>query len=256
MNTTTIQRAYCKSVWYLRHHSPTILTCIGAAGVVATAIMSARATPKALQLLEQATDEKGEELSKVEAICIAGPAYIPAAVVCASTISCIFGANVLNQKNQASLASAYALLDRSYKEYRNKLIELHGEEADQEVRDALVRTHCNYHQIGCDVPDDKLVFYEEISGENIVAYEKEIMDAEYHINRNFTLRGYASLNEFYDFLGIPRTPYGDTVGWSTSDGYYWIDFEHHLINRDDGGSPIYAIVPIFSPSDDYLKDWE
>ena len=107
-----------------------------------------------------------------------------------------------------------------------------------------------------DAPDDKVVFYEELSGESIVCYEREIMDAEYHLNRNFALRGYAALNEFYEFLGLPKTDYGDAVGWSMSYGYSWIDFEHRLINRDDGGTPIYSIDMIFPPDDDYLRDWE
>ena len=39
-----------------------------------------KATPKALSLLEQAKEEKGEELTKLETVKIAGPAYIPSIV--------------------------------------------------------------------------------------------------------------------------------------------------------------------------------
>ena len=87
-------------------------------------------------------------------------------------------------------------------------------------------------------------------------YEREIIDAEYHLNRNFVLRGYAPLNEFYEFLGLPKTEYGEMVGWTISDGYYWIDFEHRLISRDDGGADMYAIDMIFPPEPDFMRDWE
>ena len=40
-----------KAERFLKKASPTILTCIGAAGVVATAVMAAKATPKALKLI-------------------------------------------------------------------------------------------------------------------------------------------------------------------------------------------------------------
>lgn len=116
-----------------RSHVSTLLTCIGAIGVIATSVMAVKATPKATKLLEASEKEKGEKLTKMEVVKIAAPAYIPAAVVGASTIACIFGANILTKHSQASLASAYALLDRSYKEYRNKVNALYGEEADDKV---------------------------------------------------------------------------------------------------------------------------
>lgn len=256
MKNKTVTRMLGHTQLYLKHKTPTFLTFLGAVGVVATAVLASMETPKALRLLKEASDEKGEELSKLETVTIAAPVYIPSILTGAATITCIFGANVLNQRQQASLASAYALLNNYHKEYRNKLIELHGEEADEEVRTAMAREHCDYHQIGLDTPDGKVLFYDEISGESFYRYEREIMDAEYHLNRNFVLRGYASLNEFYQFLGLPKTEYGDSVGWTVTDGYSWIDFEHHLIPGDDGGPDIYSIDMIFPPDHDYLMEWE
>ncbi|MBR3390548.1 MAG: hypothetical protein IKG83_08565, partial [Prevotella sp.] len=45
------------------------------------------------------------------------------------------------------------------------------------------------------------------------------------------LRGDASMNEFYRFLGLEETPDGDEYGWSQCVGfdvygYQWIDFCH------------------------------
>ena len=111
-----------KSEIFFKKNSSTILTCIGAIGVAATAVMAVKATPKAIAMLDKAKEEKGEELTKLETFKVAAPAYIPATVVGVSTIACIFGANILNKKQQASLMSAYALVDNYYKEYKNSLI--------------------------------------------------------------------------------------------------------------------------------------
>lgn len=54
------------------------------------------------------------------------------------TITCLLASNILNKRTQASLMSAYAILDQSYKEYKNKLIELYGEEQHNEIIDAIV----------------------------------------------------------------------------------------------------------------------
>ena len=53
---------------FLRKNSSTILTCIGGVGVVATTVMAVKATPKAIQLIKAAEDEKGEKLTRMETI--------------------------------------------------------------------------------------------------------------------------------------------------------------------------------------------
>ncbi|MCG5029675.1 DUF6353 family protein, partial [[Ruminococcus] torques] len=50
-----------------------------------------------------------------------------------STIACIFGANALNQKKQASLMSAYVMLNESYKQYRKSAKTVYGEDADDKI---------------------------------------------------------------------------------------------------------------------------
>ena len=119
----------------LKKASPTILTCIGAVGVVATAVLAVKATPKALEMV-RADSRKNHDgdphaATKVEVVKSCWKCYIPAAVTGAATIACIFGANTLNRRQQASLASAYALVNRSFMEYKNKVKELYGQETDR-----------------------------------------------------------------------------------------------------------------------------
>ena len=129
-----IKKAFYRSTAYLKRHSPTILTFVGATGVVATVIMSARATPKAMMLLEEAEAQKGEELDKLETIRTAAPAYIPVAAIGISSLICLFGANVLNQRNQASLTAAYAMLNESYSRYRGAANTVFGDDADSKIK--------------------------------------------------------------------------------------------------------------------------
>lgn len=138
--------------------SSTFLTFLGAIGVVATAVMAVKATPKAERLLEEAKIEKGEELSKIETIKTAAPAYIPAIVVGVSTISCIFGANILNKRAQASLMSAYALLDSSYSEYKNKVGELYGKDADSIVKGEIAKSKKSCFEEADSEEDEQLFF--------------------------------------------------------------------------------------------------
>lgn len=226
-----------QSKLFLNRNASTILTCLGGVGVVATAVLAVKETPKALKVLERAEEEKGEELTKMEIIKVAGPVYIPSVLVGVSTIACIFGSNMLNKRTQASLMSAYALLDNSYKEYRNKVGELYGEDANEKITEELAKD--KYKEDEIPVSDDKKLFYDEFSGRMFESTINEVQNAEYQINRDLSMRDYATVNEFYEYLKIPPIEGGDELGWSTGmnfDYYWqsWIDFGHKktLINDD------------------------
>lgn len=124
---------------FVKKHGATILTYVGVTGVVITSISVAKATPKAMKVLELAKEEKGEELTFLEKVNVAAPAYIPSVLIGAGTITSIIGANLMNKKQQASLMSAYLYLDSTFKEYRAKVNTLYGEEADKEVQEALMK---------------------------------------------------------------------------------------------------------------------
>lgn len=224
---------------FCKRNGSTILTCIGSIGVVATTVMAVKATPKALERLEEAKKEKGEELTKFEKVKAAGSVYIPTVVTGTVTIVCIFGANVLNQRNQAALAGAYAFIDNSYKEYKKKLVELHGEEMHQEIIDAIAAEKAE--NVGINSPGfikqsslyvdeqcgETRLFYIECEQRFFEATLEQVISAEYHTNRNYSLRGYSVLNEFYEFLGLEPTEYGDEVGWCSYDEFtFWIDFNN------------------------------
>lgn len=224
---------------FMKRNASTILTVIGASGVVATTVMAVKATPKALKLLDAAKEEKGEDLTKLEVVKTAGPAYIPAILVGTSTIACIFGANVLNQRHQAALVSAYALVDNSYKEYKKKVDELYGEGSDEEVREEMAKDNYNKKDIIDDETDGKQLFYDEFSERYFRSTMETILNAEYELNKEVTIGGAAFLNEFYELLGIPRVDYGDYLGWSAPalhDMYWeaWVDFDHEKVVMDDG----------------------
>lgn len=255
----TLQKLCYGSKLYLKHHSSTILTCVGAVGVVATAITVAQATPKAIKFLEMAREEKGEDLTKLEKLVAAGPAYIPSVAIGASTIACIFGANVLNKRQQAAITSAYALVDSSYKKYRSKLKELYGEETDIRIREAIINEECKDIDVwapGCgsiDRKGERRVF--EINGRCFESTMESIINAEYHFNRNFSMRGYACLNELYEFFGLSKTEEGDILGWSCGqliEDYEttWIDFDHHPVTLE-GGIECFIIETPIPPILDY-----
>ena len=249
---------------FIKRNSATILSFVAVAGVVATAITSANATPKAVRALDTAKLNKGEEeLTKIEKVKTVLPVYLPTIITGTATVVCILGSNVLNQRTQASLSSAYAIVDQSYREYRNKVKELYGEETDQKIIEAIAVDKAEYMQVtasylcgDCDtsLEDNSgkpVLWYDEYSKRFFEASLEQVLTAEYHVNRNYILRGYNVLNELYDFLGLEPTDFGNEMGWApTDEGEYWIEFNHRKAKLDDG-TVFYILEMPFEPRVNY-----
>lgn len=224
---------------FVKKNSSTILTVLGAAGVVGTAVMSVKATPKAMELIELAEEEKGDELTKWEKVQIAGPTYIPSILLGTVTITSIFGANLLSRRTQASLMSAYALLDQTHKEYKNKVKELYGKDGDKLIRAAVAKDHYDEEKYDDEYEDGKTLFYDEYSKRYYRVTKETQLRAEYEINKMLSQSGGASLNDYYDLLEIDRQDYGEFIGWSAAQMYEmywdgWLYFHHTKVEMDDG----------------------
>ena len=254
--------------------TPTILTCISAAGVVVTVVLAVKATPKALKCIEKEKEvknpENGENLTRMETIAACWRCYIPAAATVIAKIGCIFGANALNRRQQASLVSAYALASRSFNSYKRKVKELYGEEAHKKVMASLAAEKSTKPEISAgslaqmtslgfeDANEEERLFYDAISDRYFQATISQVLQAEYHLNRNFAIGGgFITLNQFYEFLGISKVKGGDEVGWMVSDGLYWVDFDHQKTVVDDGLNgevECYIIDAPFPPVSE--EEWE
>lgn len=228
-----------KQFW--NRNGSTILTVLGGIGVIGTAVLAVKATPKAMKLVEEAKEEKGEELTKWEIVKVTGPAYIPAGIVGLASVGCIFGANILNKKTQASMASAYALLDQSFKEYKRKVVDIYGSEADQKVRAEIAKDHYDDDDFAV-VPeedDGKILFYDQFSHRYFRSTMEDVLKAEYNTNRQLAVNTGVYLNEFYEFLDLAPITAGQKLGWSTGilESHYWaswIEFDHEKFETDDG----------------------
>lgn len=233
---------------YLKRSSPAILTCLGAIGVVATSVLAVKATPKAVDIIRahEGIDHEGNYYTptKLEVIQLTWKCYIPAALVGLSAITCIFGANVLNKRNQASLASAYALLSESYQQYRKAAKAVYGEDADSKIKAQMAKdTYVSadgysVYSADMDLESERILCYDLFSKRYFTSTMAAVLNAQYHINRNLQLRGSVSINEFYEFLGIDKIENGDDIGWSIDefieDGIMWLDFDNRHTILDDG----------------------
>lgn len=240
-----------------KKHSPEILTGIGVAGLIATSVMAVRATPKALQLIEQAGYEKGSDenpimgneftpLTYAEMVKAAWKCYIPAAITGAMSVACIIGASSVNVKRNAALATAYTLSETALKEYKDKVIETIGERKHEEIQDAIAKDKVEKNPVSnrevIITEKGSTLCLDAISGRYFQSDIDLIKRAENEANRQILNEGYISLNDFYYALGLDSIKMGDEIGWNSNNGLLDIHFSSQLAS--DGRPCLVINFPI------------
>lgn len=251
----TVSRSLHKAGFKFKKHSPEILVVAGVVGVVGSAVMACRATTKLSGVLEESKEQLDqiheyvetegfsekytEEDSKKDlAIMYAKSAlnvtklYAPAVAVGAVSIAAILGGHNILRKRNIALAAAYTTIDKSFKDYRGRVVERFGKELDRElkynikakeVEETVVDENGKEKTVKktVNVVDPSTYSdYARFFDDGCTGWEK---DAEFNLmflrrqqdyaNELLQSKGHLFLNEVYDMLGIPRTKAGQVVGW-------------------------------------------
>lgn len=252
---------------FVKKNSSNILTVATAAGMITTTILAVKATPKALELIKAEEDtrkitktttlyadnqpyttavvvEETPKLTPLEIVKVAWKPYVPAIAMGALTLTCLFGMNYLNRKTQASLISAYAVLEKSYRQYREKCIEMYNADTDIDIKQKIAKS--NFYK-NIEVEDGKELFFDYTSMQYFESTMDEVKEALDTINETLSDSGFVYLNDFYELLGIPLVDYGYNLGWFSDIGTLKLDYEKTELDDGDGTLDCWIITPTESP---------
>lgn len=211
----------------LSKHSPEILIGIGIAGMVTTTVLAVKATPKALQLIEDRKHELDvDKLTPVETVKTAWKCYVPAVITGAVSIACVVGSHSVNARRNAALATAYKLSETAFSEYRDKVTETIGEKKERAVRDKISEEQVKNNPISktevivtgkgstlCFDPLSSRYFYSDLE-----KIKRAVNKLNYEINTSPFCNDGVTLNNFYEEIGLPGTMTGDGLGWTLNTG--------------------------------------
>ncbi len=204
-----------------KDNSPMILTVVGVTGTLSTAVFTARATYRAAEILIAAQED--EPLPFKEKVKMVWHLYIPPLSVAAVTVSAIILSNKVGTRRAAALATAYTTLDQGFTEYREKIVEKIGASKERTARDEIAQERVNRNP-----PTQSNLI---ITGKGLVpcldSYANRWFESDYETVRHAvntlneriynSMESSATLNEFYDLLGIPSIRIGDEMGWHAED---------------------------------------
>lgn len=224
---------------------PKILTWLGCAGVVGVGVTSALAGAKTENDIRELKNEN-PEISGGEILKKVAKNYILPGVLAVGTIGCVIGSEQVSSARFATVLSTAGAL---YMKSKKPCLPEEKEEMDK-ICESLGKRKSNENGVVTFDPSEVTLFYDGYSNEFFESTWDKVLEAEYHFNRIFILRSYAMLNEFYQFVGLPETEFGEINGWwadAAADwGYQWVDFEHILRQNKDGRFYLEIVTP-FEP---------
>jgi len=241
----------------MRKHSPVILFSAGVVGVIGTVVLASRATLKLEEVLkesEQTLDqvnvfiddeysEDDRQKDKVKVYIKTGISivrlYGPSVLLGTASIAALTGSHVILTRRNGALMAAYAVLDRGFKEYRQRVVDKLGIEKDKEFRYGgdereIVEETKNGPKVKTvhDVIEGVPSIYARVFDQTCSNWSSEHWKNQFFIqcqqnyaNDLLRARGHVFLNEVYDMLNIPRSKEGQIVGWTRDgEGDGFIDF--------------------------------
>lgn len=297
--TRTLNRTGLK----IKKHSPEILLVTGTVGVVASTVMACKATLK----VEEIVDEAKEKIDTIHQVS-ADPAmaekyseedgkkdlaivytqtavkfiklYGPSVTIGVASLACMIGSNRILNKRNAALAAAYAAVDKSFKEYRGRVIERFGKQMDRELRYNIKAQEIEETTVDAngketvtkktvDVMDpNSYSQYAIVFDDSNEGWDPDPERSKYFLiqqqnwaNERLKSRGHLFLNEVYDMLGAKRTKAGAQVGWvydeKNCEGDNFVDFgifDTNSPNARDFVNGIEKVIVLDFNVDGYILD--
>lgn len=220
-----------------KEHSPVILSIAAGIGVLSTAYLTGRASFLASDVIRNYEREHLMPVDRKELVIertkLVWKLYIPAAISATTTITCIVGANRIEAKKTIAAQTAFAVSQRVYSEYRDKVIEEFGERKDQSIRDKIAEERVK------DSPPKEVIVAgsgtvlccELFTGRYFMSDMEKLRRAQNDINAKMIAHDYATFNDFYYLIDLPQTAVSGQLGWKSSK---LLDLQFTTVLSEDG----------------------
>lgn len=204
---------------FVGDNSPGILTGLGVAGAVTTAILAAKAGFKTSDILTRERDAFPYEPSLKEKADLVWKEYIPPAIVGAATVTMIIAANRVGSRRAAALAAAFKISEELSSEYKTKVAEVVGRKTEEGIRAQIAsdRAEKDLGYRTVIVTGSNAIFYDQFSDRYFESDVETVRRAVNDINQQVNQHYFASLTDFYNKIGLKETQISDEFGWNTDE---------------------------------------
>lgn len=277
--TSTASKLTGKTGLVIRKNSPELLIGAGIVGMVVTVVTACKATMRAEEVLDHHAEKmrmiheaeiyQDEECpyppevavkEKVVAYVQTGVGFVklygPTLAIGSLSVACMLVANRILKKRYLAAVAAYNAVRSSYNQYRTRVRERYGEDADYELRYGVQKEKIEEKvlnengkvvkkkedvEVISGMPSDYARYWGKYLRDGVLnpnwdenpQFNLMFLKAiQAEVNDKLHARGYVFLNEVYDMLGFEHTQLGQVVGWfddEAGDGY--VDFGLYSLNN-------------------------
>lgn len=246
----------------LKKAIPWILSIIGSVGVIVTPILAVRESRKATEKIEQKKEELNtDNLTKKDLVKAVVPVYSGAIASGALSVGCIIGAQAMNAKQIAGLASMVTAGYATYYKYRNKIKEKFGPKFDNDIlKEAEKKKETPPWESENERTETRELFYLDIFDDYFWSTRLKVKEAEMALNRMFRLTGLVTFADFVELLDIPvsseQAEHFKQFVWSAENfgNDMWIPF-HYPVEKDKNHNPFIHLSMLSFPSTEYSQEY-
>lgn len=208
-------------------HQDTILTGLAIVGVWTSMYMAYKAGPKAYNILAEKkedlkhTDPEDKATKRavvIETVKEMAPVVAPPVVMGAVTTACILGSHNASQKKVALLNAAYTTTTTAFKDYKDHVKDILGEDKADKVREKM-----SLEKLQKDGPVDMskvietgngyVLCKDSFSGQLFHSCAEKINEAVNELSADLMHEMWVSVNDFYYCLNLPSNSAGEKFGW-------------------------------------------
>lgn len=228
---------------FLDDNAPMVLTGVAVVGAASIGYLTYKATIKAVKRSDSAWADrdmltpagtKTPHFTKTEVFQLVWMDYIPPAAATVVTIGAVVGAQKINAQRMAGLAAAYAVSERAYSEYRDKVIEKFNPNKEQQVRDEIAQARVDNKPFESNslmvLGSGTHRVYDKPADRYFMSNMETIKTAANEMNTQINARGHASLALFYGQLDLGLVPMAREIGFTAE---YPCDIHYsHTLAKD------------------------
>lgn len=241
-----IKNLFDKVLNFTKEHNPEILVGLGVAGMMTSTVLAVKATPKALDIMEDKKADLGVTyLTRKEIAQATWKIYAPSIGVGLASAACIILGTSKSIKRNTALATVYALSESTLREYQSKAKEMLGEEKAAELDREVAKSRVRKREVTTIVETEgseyihhtgngDTLIYDTLSGRYFRSSMNAIESAVNSINKSLLNDYIMTLNEFYNELGVPTIGAGSLIGWKSDKELLEVSFESDV---DKHGNP-------------------
>jgi hypothetical protein len=197
----------------IHKHQLSILTGMTIAGVAATSLAASKAAVKAMRHIDALDPLQTKRETQIRNVKETWQFFVPSALLGTATVSAVLTTSKVHAKRTQAASVAVAVATSALEEYREEVAKVVGVKKAREIAENHVLVQAQEPPSDLTQEPSSVLCCDVHTGRYFNTTVESIQRAVNVVNRTAIYELHATLNEFYEEVGLDSVPSGDKLGW-------------------------------------------